>query len=139
MSLDFGGQGLRSISDALFNYQFLDKLYFNHNKLVHLPAAIGRLKVLSHMDLSSNQLSELPPEIGMLVNLKTLFLFDNNLHSLPYEMGSLYQLETLGIEGNPLEEDLKSEMMQSGTKALITRLRENLPGKWDLCYRTSSL
>ncbi len=129
MSLDFGGQGLRSISDPLFNYLFLDKLYFNHNKLVHLPAAIGRLKNLTHMDLSSNQLSELPPEIGMLVNLKTLLLFDNNLHSLPYEMGSLYQLETLGIEGNPLEEDLKSEIMQNGTKALITHLRETLPGK----------
>ena len=131
MALDFGGQGLRSISDALFNYQFLDKLYFNHNKLIHLPAAIGRLKNLTHLDLSNNQLSELPPEIGMLVKLKTLYLFDNNLHSLPYEMGSLYHLETLGIEGNPLEEESKSEVMQNGTKALITRLRENLPGKYN--------
>ncbi len=136
MALDFGGQGLRSISDALFSYRFLDKLYFNHNKLVHLPAAIGRLRNLTHLDLSSNQLSELPPEIGMLVKLKTLYLFDNNLRSLPCEMGSLYHLETLGIEGNPMEEESKSEVMQNGTKALITRLRENLPGKYSI-YKIS--
>lgn len=134
MALDFGGQGIRSISDALFNYQFLDKLYFNHNKLVHIPAAIGRLRNLTHLDLSNNQLSELPPEIGMLVNLKSLYLFDNNLHSLPCEMGFLCHLETLGIEGNPLEEESKMEVMQNGTKALITRLRENLPSKYRITF-----
>ncbi|KAI9681477.1 MAG: Glucose-repressible alcohol dehydrogenase transcriptional effector [Caeruleum heppii] len=127
MSLDFGGQGCRALSPALFNYTFLDKLYLNYNRLGRLPAALGRLRGLSHLDISNNQLSELPPEIGMLVNLKTLLLFDNNLHSLPYEMGSLYQLETLGVEGNPLEEEMKSEIMQNGTKALITHLRENAP------------
>ncbi|KAI9806010.1 MAG: Glucose-repressible alcohol dehydrogenase transcriptional effector [Piccolia ochrophora] len=127
MSLDFGGQGLRALSTALFDYTFLDKLYLNFNKLAHLPSAIGRLKNLSHLDLSNNQISEVPPEMGMLVNLKTLFLFDNNLHCLPYEMGSLYQLETLGVEGNPLEEELRSEIVQNGTKALITHLREAIP------------
>lgn len=129
MSLDIGGQGIRSLSPALFNYTFLDKLYLNYNKLTRISPAVGRLKCLSHLDISNNQLSELPPEIGMLVNLKTLLLFDNNLHSLPHEMGALYQLETLGIEGNPLEEELKHEMMEHGTKALITHLRETAPGK----------
>lgn len=75
----------------------------------------------------------------MLVKLKTLYLFDNNLHSLPYEMGSLYHLETLGIEGNPLEEESKSEVMQNGTKALVTRLRENLPGKYNVHLITPGL
>ncbi|KAI9829242.1 MAG: Glucose-repressible alcohol dehydrogenase transcriptional effector [Sarea resinae] len=127
MSLDFGGQGLRALSEPLFHYTFLDKLYLNFNKLTHLPAAIGSLRSLSHLDISSNQLSELPPEIGMLTGLKNLLLFDNNLHTLPAEMGSLYQLETLGIEGNPIEEPLKNEIIQSGTKALITHLREHAP------------
>ena len=129
MSLDLGGQGLRAISEALFNYTFLDKLYLNFNKLTHLPSSVGRLKGLSHLDVSNNQLSEVPPEVGMLVNLKTLLLFDNNLHSLPHELGALYQLETLGIEGNPLEEELKSEIIQNGTKALVTHLREAAPGE----------
>ena len=128
MSLDFGGQGCRALSAALFNYTFLDKLYLNYNKLTHIPAAIGQLRSLSHLDLSNNQISEMPPETGMLVNLKNLLLFDNNLHTLPYEMGSLFLLDMLGVEGNPLEEGLKSEIMQSGTRALITHLRENAPG-----------
>lgn len=128
MSLDLGGQGLRSLSESLFNYAFLDKLYMNSNKLTNLPPAIGRLKNLTHLDISNNQISELPPELGMLVNLKTLLAFDNRLQSLPHELGALYQLEIVGVEGNPLDESLKSEMMRNGTKSLITLLREQAPG-----------
>ncbi|KAL2380302.1 Glucose-repressible alcohol dehydrogenase transcriptional effector [Blastomyces dermatitidis] len=127
MALDFGGQGLRAISPALFNYTFLEKLYLNHNKLKTLPPTIGQLKSLTHLDVSGNELTELPEEIGMLINLKKLLLFDNNLHSLPYEMGYLYQLDTLGIEGNPLNDVFKSRIMQEGTKALITYLKEEMP------------
>ncbi len=72
---------------------------------------------------------EIPAEIGMLVNLKSLLLFDNNIRLLPFEIGYLYKLETLGIEGNPLEEGLKDEIVQNGTKALVTHLRENMAGK----------
>ena len=133
MSLDIGGQGLRSLSLSLFGYTFLDKLYMNGNKLTSLPAAIGRLKNLNHLDVSNNQIGELPPELGMLVNLKTLLAFDNNLQSLPHELGALYQLDVIGIEGNPLEESLKTEVMRNGTRSLITQLREQAPGGWSLC------
>ncbi|KKA21386.1 Poly(A)-specific ribonuclease [Rasamsonia emersonii CBS 393.64] len=126
-ALDFGGQGLRALSPALFNYQFLTKLYLNHNKLKTLPPAIGQLRNLNHLDLSGNEISELPEEIGMLTNLRKLYLFDNSLHTLPYEMGYLYRLETLGIEGNPLNEVLKSQIMKEGTKALIKYLKEEMP------------
>jgi CCR4-NOT transcription complex subunit 6 len=128
MALDFGGQGLRALSPALFNYKFLNKLYLNHNKLKALPAAIGQLRSLVHLDLSGNEISELPEEIGMLTNLRKLYLFDNNLHTLPYEMGYLYRLETLGVEGNPLNDVLKSHIMKEGTKALIKYLKEEMPG-----------
>lgn len=126
-ALDFGGQGLRALSSALFNYAFLDTLYLNHNKLKTLPPAIGQLRNLRHLDLSGNGLTELPDEIGMLTNLQKLLIFDNNLHTLPYEMGYLYHLETLGIEGNPLNEVLKSHIMKEGTKALIKYLKEEMP------------
>lgn len=131
-SLDFGGQGLRAISNNLFHYTFLEKLYLNHNKLKTLPRGIGQLKSLTHLDVSSNGLSEVPAEIGMLTNLKKLLLFDNNLRTLPYELGYLYQLETLGIEGNPLTEVLKSRIMQEGTKSLVKYLREEMPGKFEI-------
>jgi len=127
--LDMGGQGLRSVSIQLFDYPFLKKLYLNHNKLSTLPSAIGRLRGLTHLDLSVNELVTLPPEMGMLVNLNSLLLFDNNLQTLPYELGSLYRLEMLGIEGNPLDENMKSIMMEEGTRALITTLKEQADSK----------
>lgn len=128
-ALDFGGQGLRVMAPSLFHYNFLEKLYLNHNKLKVLPPAIGQLRKLTHLDLSGNDLSELPEEIGMLTNLKKLYLFDNNIRTLPYELGYLYRLETLGIEGCPLNEVLKSQIMKEGTKALIKYLKEEMPGE----------
>lgn len=127
-ALDFGGQGLRAMSDGLFSYNFLAKLYLNANKLDHLPAAIGRLKGLTHLDVSNNSLVELPEEVGMLTNLRQLLLFDNQIQSLPYELGFLYNLEMLGMRNNPLDEDLMSKLMHEGTKPLIVYLRENMPG-----------
>ncbi|KAJ5168182.1 Glucose-repressible alcohol dehydrogenase transcriptional effector [Penicillium canariense] len=126
-ALDFGGQGLRAMATSLFNYTFLEKLYLNHNKLKVLPPAIGQLRKLTHLDLSGNDLNELPEEIGMLTNLKKLYLFDNNIRTLPYEMGYLYRLETLGIEGCPLNDVLKSQIMKEGTKSLIKYLKEEMP------------
>ncbi|KAL2860719.1 Endonuclease/exonuclease/phosphatase [Aspergillus lucknowensis] len=126
-SIDFGGQGLRAISLSLFNYTFLEKLYLSHNKLRVLPPEIGQLRRLTHLDLSGNDLTMLPEEIGMLTNLKQLLLFDNNIRTLPFEMGYLYRLEILGIEGNPLEDVLKSLIMKEGTKSLIKYLREEMP------------
>ncbi|KAJ5706839.1 Glucose-repressible alcohol dehydrogenase transcriptional effector [Penicillium malachiteum] len=126
-ALDFGGQGLRALSPSLFGYKFLEKLYLNHNKLKQIPAEIGQLRKLTHLDLSGNELTEVPEEIGMLTSLKKLYLFDNNIRTLPYEMGYLYRLETLGIEGNPFSEVLKSHIMKDGTKALIKYLKEEMP------------
>ena len=132
-ALDLGGQGLHALSNALFAYTFLDKLYINHNKLTKLPAAIGRLKLLQLLDASSNQLTELPPELGMLTNLRQLLVFDNKLTNLPYEIGSLYQLEVIGVEGNPLQDSYKSILMKEGTRSLIMNLRDNAPGRFPLC------
>lgn len=127
-ALDLGGQSLKVVSLALFDYRFLTKLYLNSNKLSYLPPAIGRLRSLTALDLSLNELRELPPETGMLVNLRELLVFDNHLETLPPEMGSLYQLEMLGIEGNPLAEEIKSIIVEHGTSELIKFLREQAPG-----------
>lgn len=126
-ALDLGGQGLHALSNALFAYTFLDKLYINHNKLTRLPAAIGKLKLLQLLDASSNQLTELPPELGMLTNLRQLLVFDNQLTALPFELGSLYHLEVVGVEGNPLQEEYKQLMMKEGTRSLIVNLRDSMP------------
>ncbi len=125
-AMDLSGQGLRALSPSLFSdYMFLGKLYLDNNRLRHLHPAIGHLRSLTHLDASSNELTVIPEEIGMLVNLKFLLLFDNRIISLPFEIGYLYKLEVLGIEGNPLDEGMKEEIVQNGTKALVTHLREH--------------
>lgn len=128
-NLDLSGQGLRVLTAPVFSYTFLHELYIASNRISHLPAAIGKLRQLRHLDASNNLLTDLPPELGMCVYLKQLLLFDNQIRSLPNELGSLYQLEMLGIEGNPLEAGLKQEIMEHGTKALVVHLREQAPGK----------
>ncbi|PLB38767.1 CCR4-Not complex 3'-5'-exoribonuclease subunit Ccr4 [Aspergillus candidus] len=125
--LDLGGQGLRALAPPMFNYAFLEKLHLSHNKLKVLSPMIGQLRKLTHLDLSGNELTELPEEIGMLTSLKQLHLFDNSIRTLPYEMGYLYRLETLGIEGNPLDDVLKSLIMKEGTRSLIRYLKEEMP------------
>ena len=124
-ALDCSGQGMRAISTSIFAYKFLKKLYLDHNRLSRLDPIIGHLRNLTHLDISNNQIMELPEEIGMLVNLKELLVFDNNLQTLPYGVGYLFKLETLGVDGNPLDEDLKEHIIHQGTKSLVTYLREN--------------
>jgi len=124
-ALDFSGQGLRAIAPALFAYNFLTKLYLDHNKLQRLDPLIASLRQLTHLNVSSNQIMELPQEIGMLVNLRELLVIDNDLRTLPYEVGHLFRLEMLGIEGNPLlDEEYRDAIVSSGTKSLVTQLRE---------------
>lgn len=129
-NMDMSGQGLRNLALELFRYQFLNELYIASNKLSRLPKQIGELRQLRHLDASYNQISELPPELGMCTYLKQLLLFNNNITELPYELGSLHLLEMLGIEGNPLDAAVKQEIVEKGTKSLITALKESAPGKY---------
>lgn len=129
LNLDISGQGIKSLSISLFDvYKFLNELYVGSNKLSSLPPAIGELRQLRHLDVSHNNLVELPPELGMCTFLKQLLLFNNHIRTLPCELGSLHHLEMLGIEGNPLNHEMKREIIERGTKSLITYLREQSPG-----------
>lgn len=129
-NMDMSGQGLRNLSIELFDsYAFLKELYLASNKITHVPSAFGKLRNLTLLELSHNQITEIPAELGMCTALKQLFLFDNQIRVLPFELGSLFQLEILGVEGNPLEHDMKQLLMENGTKSLIAYLREKAPGK----------
>lgn len=128
--LDLSGQGLRALSNSLLdNYSFLTKLFIDSNKLASLPPSISQLRNLEHLQASNNQLRELPDSIGMLVRLKQLIVFDNNIRTIPCEIGYLHRLEMLGIEGNPLEEDIKGVLVQQGTQALIVHIRDTTEGR----------
>lgn len=126
-NLDLSGQGLRVLSLALFDYQFLQELFLASNNLTYLPEQIGQLRQLRHLDISYNKITDLPPELGMCTYLVKLLAFDNQIRVLPYELGSLEKLEYLGIENNPLNPEMKQEIMEKGTRSLITLLREQAP------------
>ncbi|KAJ4302056.1 Glucose-repressible alcohol dehydrogenase transcriptional effector [Collariella sp. IMI 366227] len=126
-NLDMSGQGLRVLAPPLFAYAFLQELYIASNRLTFLPADIGKLRHLRHLDASHNLISELPPEIGMCTPLENLYLFNNQIRDLPAELGSLHKLEMLGIEGNPLDPKLKEEIMSGSTKSLVNKLLLNAP------------
>ncbi|KAG9228214.1 Endonuclease/exonuclease/phosphatase [Amylocarpus encephaloides] len=127
-NIDISGQGLKVLAVPLFGYIFLNELYIASNKITHLPAAIGQLRHLSHLDASFNQLTELPVELGMCVYLKKLLVFNNRIEKIPYELGSLHQLEQFGIEGNPhLAPEYKQAISERGTKAMMRELRESAP------------
>ncbi|KAI7853842.1 Endonuclease/exonuclease/phosphatase [Circinella umbellata] len=127
-TLDMGGMGLKNLSLTLCNtYTFLTTLYLNHNNLTYLPSSINKLVHLKTLDVSGNKLTSIPPELGLLIQLRDLLLFDNNITDLPSELGSLYQLETLGLEGNPIQPDIKNILLKDGSSAVILSLRENAP------------
>jgi len=50
-----------------------------------VPAEIGQLTSLEHLDLRSNRLTSLPAEIGQLTSLEELSLSGNQLTSVPAE------------------------------------------------------
>ncbi|KAK2464349.1 hypothetical protein APHAL10511_003806 [Amanita phalloides] len=128
-SLDMGGVNIKNLpsSSGLFSYTFLINLYLNHNALSSIPPEISKLRHLELLDVSSNNLASLPLELGMLTELKELYMFDNNLTTLPMELGSLHQLQTMGIEGNPLDPQLKAIVQKEGTAALVSYLRDSCP------------
>ena len=120
-----GGTRIQHLSLALFKYSWLTGLYLNHNQISSIPHQIKQLKALTVLDLTGNQLMSVPPELGMLSALKELFLFDNMLQTLPFELGSLHQLEMLGMDGNPLNTQLKKILQTEGTPALIAYMRDH--------------
>ena len=128
-SLDMGGLNLKNLpqSSGLFAFTFLTSLYLNHNNLSIVPPQIAKLRHLKLLDLSANNLASLPPELGMLTQLKELYLYDNQLPTLPHQLGTLHQLQTLGIEGNPLDAEIKTILQKDGTTSLIAYLRDSCP------------
>ena len=73
-----------------------------NNKLKKLPAALGRLSMLTSLTLDSNHLKALPAELCNLVRLEILSCGHNGLLSLPENIGALAKLKKLLLAGAPL-------------------------------------
>jgi len=68
-----------------------------NSRLTEVPAEIGRLAELEHLDLANTGLTSVPPELGNLRKLDFLGLARTRLGSLPPELGNLSALTYLDL------------------------------------------
>ena len=103
VDLDLAGFYLTGAVPAeLGRMSALRHLDLNYNQLTSVPAEIGQLTSLVTSWLNGNLLTSLPTEIGQLTSLKDLSLYGNRLTSVPADIGQLTSLIALDLEGNQL-------------------------------------
>ncbi len=79
----------------LFTHQSV--VYRAFNQLTELPDEIGKLPLLTLLDLNCNQLIALPRELGALTQLTELYIAGNRLTELPLEIVNLTKLNVLDL------------------------------------------
>jgi Leucine-rich repeat (LRR) protein len=95
------GQGeYTSLDEALRNPESVTSLNLKGKGLSELPASIGLLVNLQHLDLSANHLTDLPGTLFTLKKLKYLNLSANRLTFLPVAISKLKNLQELEIAFN---------------------------------------
>ena len=79
-----------------------------------LPAELGKLAVLAHLELSENDISgKIPIELGQLSRLQSLDLSFNDLTGkVPPALGSLSSLQSLFLVGNQLNGEIPVEFLE---------------------------
>ncbi|WUR02272.1 CCR4-not complex 3'-5'-exoribonuclease subunit CCR4 (CCR4) [Vairimorpha necatrix] len=102
LGLDFSFQGIKHLSNSLFQLIFLKELNLRGNELENIPSDIFILKNLEILNLSKNKIKFLPPKMGKMVNLKEIYLSDNLISNIPMELGCLYNCTVFEINNNPL-------------------------------------
>jgi Leucine-rich repeat (LRR) protein len=86
------------------NLTTLTHLELSYNELTKLPVSICNLNNLTILDLRFNTLTELPDSIGNLTNLTHINLSINKLTKIPETIGNLTNLTCLDLSINRLSE-----------------------------------
>jgi hypothetical protein len=84
----------------------------------NVPAFIGTLKDLTHLDISHNKLGELPDFIGNLTELKELNLHSTWITKLPGWVKNLKNLKSLDLSSNETKIDLEIFRGKDGRRIL---------------------
>ncbi|OIR59084.1 MAG: CCR4-NOT transcription complex subunit 6, CCR4 [Amphiamblys sp. WSBS2006] len=125
-ALDMGRMNITTVPPQLSRFGFLVELSLNKNFLQEIAPEICRLERLRVLDVSENMIKNIPPEICKLVALRSFVANDNMIRTLPPEMGGLWRLEKLVLDGNPLEDSLKTLYHERGATETVRYVREHL-------------
>ena len=95
-----------------------------------IPSEIGNLKMLEDLGLSDNNLAgNIPKEIGQLTSLTQLHLSRNKLTgTIPAELGKLTMLDHLNLDDNQLTGNIPAELGQLTALILLNLGRNKLTG-----------
>jgi len=92
--------------------------------LTATPSLLVQMSQLKELDLHNNRLRVLPAEFTKLSQLRALYLHNNHLQSLPHDFVKLSQLKVLSLKDNPDLKDPPPHIIQQGTDAIMTYLRD---------------
>ncbi|MFM7572096.1 MAG: COR domain-containing protein [Snowella sp.] len=102
VELDLSDRNLTLLPENLFEYENLQGLSLDTNRLKLLDKKIGNLVNLEYLDLSNNEIEYLPNEIEKLTSLVVLNIDLNYLKDLPRAIKNLKNLQSLGLSDNKL-------------------------------------
>ena len=91
------------LPEFLGKLDLLTELDVHMNAIREFPLSLCALVTLQRLVLSNNEISTLPEEISQLCNLKTIAVDHNQLRSLPFGFGALTSLSDIKIGHNLIE------------------------------------
>ncbi|KAF8032650.1 hypothetical protein BT93_D1541 [Corymbia citriodora subsp. variegata] len=104
-ALDLKGKLMDQIEwlpTSLGKLSVVTELDISENRIMALPSSIGDLRALTKLSIQSNQLINLPESFCELINLQDLDLQANRLRTLPPSFGNLSSLVNLNLSSNEL-------------------------------------
>lgn len=105
-----------------------------------LPAEIGSLKMLRHLDLSKNRLSgSLPDQLGELEDLTGILLGENNLSGIiPRQLGHLASLMILNLSQNSMTGSIPLTLENASNLEILLLDHNTLSGEIPLLFSNLS-
>ncbi|RYH22983.1 leucine-rich repeat domain-containing protein [archaeon] len=79
----------------------LRKISLNNNRIKALPPELGSIEGLEELHLGENLIEELPMSLSKLTGLKILKMTNNRLRTIPFEIANLFTLEEFDCGNNP--------------------------------------